>query len=260
MKAVLCCLLFFVLLSCSQDEPTPDSITRRSTNTNITPPSAGNGDLQLDIKLPSVHAFDKEADTVRFLALGDSYTIGTGERAENRWPNLLAARKRRRGFVFPEPKIIASVGWTTGNLLSSIGTDHQAKQYDLVSLLIGVNNQFRGMDFEVFQSEFLQLLTICVEKAKSRSSIIVLSIPDYGATPFGKADQERISAEIDQYNAFISKVCAINKINFYDITPISRLAKGDLSYLASDNLHPSKKMYDEWVELIIADPPAFLRQ
>jgi acyl-CoA thioesterase I len=193
---------------------------------------------------------DSEKDTIAYLALGDSYTIGSGESEQNRWPNLLAGTFTKSGYNFHKPRIIARSGWTTGNLIRAIDEEEFNRQYDMVSLLIGVNNQYQGMAMQVFEKEFLALLEFCMKTAKSRSGIFVLSIPDYGATPFGQSNEILIAKEINEYNDFIKKVCADNKIKFYDITDISRKAKGNLSYLAADQLHPSKKMYEEWVQLI----------
>lgn len=223
-------------------------------------PTAGDSGLNPDhpSDLPDELPVDSEKDTIAYLALGDSYTIGSGESEQNRWPNLLAGVFTKSGYNFQNPRIIARSGWTTGNLIRAIDEEEFSQQYDLVSLLIGVNNQYQGMAMQVFEKEFLVLLDFCMKTAKSRSGIFVLSIPDYGATPFGQSNETLIAKEINEYNDFIKKVCADKKIKFYDITDISRKAKGNLSYLAADQLHPSKKMYEEWVQLIFADPPLLL--
>ncbi len=220
-------------------------------------PAAGDPGLNPVIKsdLPEDLSVDPEKDTIAYLALGDSYTIGSGESEPNRWPNLLAEEFKKSGYYFHKPRIIARVGWTTGNLVRAIEAEEFSKRYDLVSLLIGVNNQYQGSGIKGFEKEFMLLLDFCLKTAKSRSGIFVVSIPDYGATPFGQTNEAQITRDINEYNAFIKKVCADNRIKFYDITDISRKAKGNLSYLAPDQLHPSKKMYDEWVQLIYADPP-----
>ena len=252
--------VIFIFSSCNSDEDDfPYSrYNHVYTNTGTNTDDSQNIDLAIDI--PDYHALDFDSDTIHYLALGDSYTIGTGEKAENRWPNLLSRRMQNNGYIFPRPRIIASVGWTTGNLISAIEKQEINVKYDLVSLLIGVNNQYRGNDFKVFEAEFLQLLASCMEMAKSRSGIFVLSIPDYGVTPFGDYAQQQISGEIDEYNEYIQKVCNANDIKYYNITEISRKAEGDLSYLASDQLHPSKKMYEEWIDLLISEPLALFQQ
>jgi lysophospholipase L1-like esterase len=145
-------------------------------------------------------------------------------------------------------------------LLSAIGNQDFNQKYDLVSLLIGVNNQYQGIGFATFEKEFLDLLTFSLSMAKSKSGVFVLSIPDYGATPFGQSNETKIAEEINAYNAYIEKVCMANKIKFYDITEISRKAKGNPDLLAADQLHPSRKMYEEWVKLIVNDPPELFLQ
>jgi len=253
-------LVLISFTSCSEDEvDVPDSRNYPvNTNTGINIDDSQN--IVLDIDIPDYHSLNFDKDTIQYLALGDSYTIGSGEKADNRWPNLLSKRMQNNGYIFPRPRIIASLGWTTGNLITAIGRQELDTKFDLVSLLIGVNNQYRGYDFKVFEEELTELLTFCMQNAKSKSGIFVLSIPDYGVTPFGEYGQEQISAEIDEYNQYIQKVCNANSIKFYDVTEISRKADGDLSYLASDKLHPSKKMYEEWIDLLESDLPEIFLQ
>ncbi len=189
---------------------------------------------------------------VRFLALGDSYTIGQGVSEEDRWPNQLAEALAERGIVIEELKIIARTGWRTDNLLEAIENEQPEANYNLVSLLIGVNNQYQGIDFARYPNEFRELLdkalALCAENA---SGVFVLSIPDYGYTPFGSANQNVISAEIDRYNQVNKNITNELGIAYFDITPISREAINKPEYLATDNLHPSAVMYAQWVELII---------
>jgi lysophospholipase L1-like esterase len=222
----------------------------------------GSGDTELNpvikSELPDVLSIDPEKDTISYLALGDSYTIGTGEKPENRYLILLSEAFTAQGFLFKTPRIVATNGWTSGNLIFAVNNPPIDTQYDLVSLLIGVNNQYSGGSFLLFQKEFIELIEFSLSKVKGRSGVFVLSIPDYGATPFGEANTAKIFEEINMYNDFIRKVCEANKIKYYDITEISRKAKDDLSYLAGDRLHPSRKMYLEWVDLIVKDPPALL--
>jgi len=253
-------LVIILFSSCNSDEDDFPYSRYNPVDMNTGTNTDDSQNIDLDVDIPDYHSLDFDKDTIHYLALGDSYTIGTGEKAENRWPNLLSKRMQINGYIFPRPRIIASAGWTTGNLITAIEKQEFDNKYDLVSLLIGVNNQYRGYDFKVFESEFLQLLATGMEMAKSRSGIFVLSIPDYGVTPFGDYAQEQISGEIDEYNEYIQKVCNANEINYYNITEISRKAEGDLSYLVSDQLHPSKKMYEEWIDLLLADPPALFQQ
>jgi len=258
----LCAVLLVSALftSCSKDEMDALESNNYPANTNTGTSTDDSQNIVLDIDIVDQHTLDFDKDTIHYLALGDSYTIGSGEKAENRWPNLLSERMRNNGYFFPKPRIIASLGWTTGNLLTVIKRQEFDTKFDLISLLIGVNNQYRGYDFKIFEKELAELLTFCMQNAKSKSGIFVLSIPDYGVTPFGQFGQEQISAEIDEYNEYIRDVCNANNIKFYNITEISRKADGDLSYLVSDRLHPSKKMYEEWIDLLESDLPELFLQ
>lgn len=188
-----------------------------------------------------------------YLALGDSYTIGESVDESQRWPNQLAKALSQKGVSIEKPLIIAKTGWRTDELMEAIKIQKPKKDFDLVSLLIGVNNQYQNKDIEVFKSEFQQLLEIATEHStKGKQGVFVLSIPDYGVTPFGKKkDPARIEKELQQYNRICKTICQENSIPFYDITPISKQATADLSLVADDGLHPSGKMYSLWVDLIV---------
>jgi lysophospholipase L1-like esterase len=190
-----------------------------------------------------------DTSAIRYLALGDSYTIGQGVAEDERWPVMLAEHFRKKGYNFPDPSIIARSGWTTGALLSALYYGHPGK-YDLVSLLIGVNNQYIGRGIGSFQRDMAILLDSCKSYTRTGRGVFVLSIPDYGATPYGEANAESIGEEIDAYNAWIKDACYDRNIPFLDITEISRMAKEDPDLLASDLLHPSGKMYQRWVDEI----------
>jgi lysophospholipase L1-like esterase len=177
----------------------------------------------------------------RFLALGDSYTIGEGVTPEERWPNQL-----RIG----EPEIIARTGWTTGELSAAIDAASLQSPYDLVTLLIGVNNQYRGRGVEEYRREFAALLRRAIELAGGKPSrVIVVSIPDWGVTPFAAGrDRAAIAREIDSFNAVNRAEAWRAGARYADITPISR-QKPEL--VASDGLHPSGAMYAEWARAIL---------
>jgi len=184
-----------------------------------------------------------------FLALGDSYTIGQSVTEQERWPVLLSKSMSSNGLKIAQPFIIAKTGWTTANLLSNISTVNTAHPYDLVSLLIGVNNQYQGLGLEQYREEFSRLLQKSITYAGGRSNrVFVLSIPDWGATPAGSSGRELIGKEIDQYNAVAKEECDKAKILFIDITPISRKALNDLTLVANDRLHYSGKMHQLWVD------------
>ncbi|MGF1635521.1 MAG: SGNH/GDSL hydrolase family protein [Cyclobacteriaceae bacterium] len=190
-------------------------------------------------------------DTISFLALGDSYTIGQGVAAKDRWPSILAQQLQDRGTHIVDLQIIAQSGWTTRNLKSAINSVNPKPPFQLVSLLIGVNNQYQGGSLTTFENEFTELLDIAIKLAGGNKKIVfVLSIPDYGLTPFGqRSGGASISMQIDKFNAVISHHCQLKSIDFYDITHITRTRTGSEFYV-SDQLHPSAKMYSLWVDHI----------
>lgn len=191
---------------------------------------------------------------VRFLALGDSYTIGEGVSVEDRWPVQLAEQLQNRGVAVEELKIIARTGWRTDNLISAITAEKPRANYNLVSLLIGVNNQYQRTNITVYPVEFKQLLNKAIELCGGRKSgVFVLSIPDYGYTPFGAAARATISAEIDEYNRINREIANELGVAYFDITPISREAVAKPEYLAPDQLHPSGEMYARWVSLLLGN-------
>ena len=194
-------------------------------------------------------------NSLSFLALGDSYTIGHNVEEDERWPVQLASHLNDRGVEMGAPKIIATTGWRTDQLKAAIEADTELKdQYDLVSLLIGVNNQYQRRTVASFLPEFKELMQTAIQLAGSKDRVIVLSIPDYGVTPFGQSrGEEKVARELDEYNRASKEVCDREGIRYFDITPISRVAKTDPELIASDNLHPSGKMYSQWVDLIIDD-------
>ncbi|MFN1834359.1 SGNH/GDSL hydrolase family protein [Balneola sp. MJW-20] len=188
-------------------------------------------------------------ESISFLALGDSYTIGTSVDSAGRWPVQLTDSLTKHGFNISDLKIVATNGWTTDELHSGLASDDLAPAYDLVSLLIGVNNQYRGYDIDIYRTEFRELLEHAIDYAGSDTSrVFVLSIPNYGVTPFARNRQpDKIRQELNNYNEIASVISAEYGIPFIDITPISELAAFDPSLLASDSLHPSAIMYSQWV-------------
>ncbi|MCU0644243.1 MAG: SGNH/GDSL hydrolase family protein [bacterium] len=187
------------------------------------------------------------------LSLGDSYTIGESVSESERWPNQLAKALQDSGFNVDQPKVVARTGWTTTELFSGIQNSQLDSVYNLVTLLIGVNDQYRGLGINYYREGFLKLLNKAIEFAGSdRNRVIVLSIPDYSVTPFAqRGDTARIRLELDQFNALNQELSLQASVHYVNITPISRKALKDRTYLAPDNLHPSGKMYGEWVELVV---------
>ena len=195
-----------------------------------------------------------EKNQINYLALGDSYTIGESVNENYTWPIQLKFKLiySNKGIPVDSVKIIAKTGWTTEDLLNRINNLEINNNYDLVSLLIGVNNQFRGYNINIYEKEFEELLVKSIYFAKSISNnVFVLSIPDYGVTPFGKQrDSEKIKSEINMYNEINFNISKKYGVMYFDITDISRLAEFDSTLLAKDMLHPSKEMYSLWVEKI----------
>ncbi|KOF02110.1 lysophospholipase [Roseivirga seohaensis subsp. aquiponti] len=194
---------------------------------------------------------DSQTAPKTYLALGDSYTIGESVAESERWPIQLAARLVHEGVPMKDPKIIAKTGWRTDDLKSAIEADNELlESYDLVSLLIGVNNQYQGKSVESFAPEFEELLQIAIKYAGGKKeNVFVVSIPDYGKTPFGAAKEEQIKKELDAYNKVSKNIAKKYGVAYYNITPISRMAKSHPELIANDDLHPSGKMYTKWVEL-----------
>lgn len=192
---------------------------------------------------------------MRFLALGDSYTIGEGVAEDQRWPNQWAADLRALGADIDAPRIIAQTGWTTDELSAAIDALEPLGEWDLVSLLIGVNNQYRGRDLQNYRAEFSALLERAIAYAGGDAGrVLVLSIPDWGVTPFardGKRDLARIADEIDDYNAVNREASETRGAVWRDITDLTRDFGARRDMLADDGLHPSGAMYALWVERLM---------
>lgn len=207
------------------------------------------------------------AAPLSYLALGDSYTIGESVPEAGRWPMQLAAALRERGIALADPRFIATTGWTTDELSAAIDAAEPLDDYGLVSLLIGVNNQYRGRDVDDYAREFAVLLERAIGFAGRRADrVFVLAIPDWGVTPFAARsgrDTAAIARELDAYNAVAAKICAERGVAFVDIAPLSRDRGDEPAMLADDGLHPSTAMYAEWARMaqaivrhLLADNPA----
>ena len=204
---------------------------------------------------------------VQYLALGDSYTIGESVEPDGRWPMQLVAALRADGVVIDDPRIIATTGWTTDELSSAIDAAAPlGDDYGLVTLLIGVNNQYRGRTLDEYAREFAVLLERAIGFAGRRADrVVVLAIPYWGVTPFAARsgrDTAATARELDAYNAAAAKLCAQRGVAFVDIAPVSRERGAEPAMLADDGLHPSAAMYAEWARLaqpvvrrLLAPPP-----
>lgn len=200
---------------------------------------------------------------IRFLALGDSYTIGENVAESLRWPVQLAGRLEASPYEADvDLSIIARTGWTTNELWRAIQQNPPQGTYDLVSLLIGVNDQYRGGGAEQYRQDFRFLLGKAIGYAGGDPNrVIVLSIPDWGVTPFAQRDPrgaQRIGAEIDAFNAVNREEALAAGVRYVDVTPISRQAPADPGLIATDGLHPSGRMYASWVDLALPEALAAL--
>ena len=206
-------------------------------------------------ELPTIYSPEINNSLVihNYLALGDSYTIGQGVNEQERFPDQLTAKFAQKNYLVSEPLILAKTGWTTANLDAAIISENLTETFDIVTLLIGVNNQFQGRSIAKFQIQFSDLLTKAITFAKNKpENVIVVSIPDWGVSPYANSlDRAKISKEIDAFNEVKKEETLKMNAKFVDITPISRLALNNSEFIASDNLHFSGEMYGLWVEEII---------
>lgn len=200
----------------------------------------------------------------RYLALGDSYTIGEGVAQEGRWPVQLATRLRVDGVSIDDPEIIATTGWTTDELSAAMDTATFSPPYALVTLLIGVNNQYRGRSLANYREEFAALLSRAIALAGERADhVVVVSIPDWGVTGFARAhgrDAHRVGIEIDAFNATAREIAHDRGVAFVDVTRISRDAGDAPDALVDDRLHPSAAQYARWTDAILSSAREALSQ
>ncbi|UPG94137.1 SGNH/GDSL hydrolase family protein [Luteibacter aegosomatissinici] len=193
-----------------------------------------------------------------FLALGDSYTIGEGVPEQGRWPVQLVARLHDEHVELLAPRIVATTGWTTDELSAAMDAAHLAPGYGLVTLLIGVNNQYRGRSLAEYREQFLALLERAVVLAGDARRVIVVSIPDWGVTPFAEGrDRAAIAHEIDAFNAIARDEAHRAFARWVDVTGISRDHAGEV---VDDGLHPSARQYGLWADAILPEARTALRE
>lgn len=207
-------------------------------------------DIKNDQTMTTTAPILDEIKELTYLALGDSYTIGEAVEQELSFPYQLVRELKAQEIQFANPKIIAKTGWTTDELQTAIETENVTQKFDIVTLLIGVNNQYRGNSPVTYRKEFKELLQTAIGYANGiKKHVFVVSIPDWGVTPFGKGsgkDIEVIASEIDAFNTINKAETLALGISYTDITSASRIAATDLALVATDGLHPSGKMYAEW--------------
>ncbi len=190
--------------------------------------------------------------TFTYLALGDSYTIGESVPENKNFPQQVADLLRKEKITIDEPTIIAKTGWTTDELQEQLSRTRLAVPFDFVTLLIGVNNQYRGRSATEYAQQFEELLQQAIGYAGDKANhVIVLSIPDWGVTPFAKdRDKTKIAEEIDAFNAINEPIAKKYKVHYINITPLTREAATDKTLVAADGLHPSGKDYARWAKLV----------
>ena len=200
----------------------------------------------------SPHNETVKMKTYRMLNLGDSYTIGEAVLSAENFPHQLQLQLNNSGIEISSPEIIATTGWTTDELMNGINENLPSPPYDLVTLLIGVNNQYRGKSIDEYRKEFCELLDLSIKYANNNSAhVIVISIPDWGVMPIAEGrDRKKIAEEIDAFNKVNEEEAIKSGCPYCNITAISRIATTDISLAASDGLHPSAKQYELWVEKI----------
>lgn len=243
-KIIVAFFLLLFIVGCSSENPIPKTATVPIVSNPTTTANP------VVITVPQT-----QNQTFSYLALGDSYTIGQSVCETCRFPEQL---KKSISNLNPSNiytlQLIAQTGWTTTTLISAIELQNPASDYDLVTLLIGVNNQYQNKPFSLYEKEFPELVTKAIALAKGdKANVIVVSIPDYAYTPYGQGSgiQSKISMEIDAYNAFAKKYCTDNAIEFITITDITRQGLTNTNLVAQDGLHPSELAYSLFVERIL---------
>ncbi|SER13027.1 Lysophospholipase L1 [Pedobacter rhizosphaerae] len=237
MKLLISLLLSFLIPSCTKTQYMPDtSVSEKNMPASI-----------------------KQSQT--YLALGDSYTIGEAVETSASFPYQLQQLLNEKGLNVSSPRIIATTGWTTDELQEAINKSQIDPKYDFVTLLIGVNNQYRGYPLAQYKKEFESLLNQAITFAQGdKTRVFVISFPDWGATPFGQQsgrNLETTAAEVDAFNAANREISNQAGVSYTDITPESRNARVDAGLVATDGLHPSEKMYAAWAQAIC--PKVFSR-
>ncbi|MEP6596318.1 MAG: SGNH/GDSL hydrolase family protein, partial [Ginsengibacter sp.] len=233
--------LLFVAITISCSKKINATNVRPYTN----PPSSNDTSI-------NAHPFT-DTSLKSYLALGDSYTIGQSVPAAERFPDQTIQLLRSENIKISDPEFTATTGWTTGNLISALNSNPPQNNYSLVSLLIGVNNQYRKGSVDEYKAEFALLLNRSIQYAgNNNKNVFVLSIPDYSATPFAHhlKNRENISNQIDSFNTINKEISDHLGVNYLDITSISREVSDDPELIAKDGLHPSGKQYKRWAELL----------
>lgn len=204
--------------------------------------------------------FNLQSQSMRYLALGDSYTIGEAVPLHKNWPNQLVKQLQKDGYEVEKPDIIAVTGWRTDELMQAIAKEESnlKKPYHLVSLLIGVNNQYQNKDINQYKVEFEALLLTAISKSKlGNKGVFIVSIPDYGVSDFAKEKNlTQASKEVEEYNAIAFDIAKKHEVAFYNITPVSQITEAKKNMYADDRLHPSAKQYQLWLDVFYREVKA----
>ncbi|WP_136480358.1 SGNH/GDSL hydrolase family protein [Cognatitamlana onchidii] len=258
MKKSLSLWLFVALISLNCNTDSPDNFigTTDKQSEEVTPQEEGNAGEETsenqDENQDSGNPLNNQNKSLKILSLGDSYTIGERVCETCRFPEQLKrelSEKFNQGNI--DLQIIARTGWTTSSLIGAITSEKPRNDFDLVTLLIGVNNQFQGRPFSLYEDEFVKLVNTAVRLANGKKDrVIVVSIPDYAFTPFGRGNVN-ISKGIDTYNTFAENYCKSIDISYVYITDITREGLNNTALVASDGLHPSELAYSKFVERIL---------
>ena len=229
MKNALLLTVLFFILACSRKSSLPGNTTRPGNNP--APPASS---------------------AKSYLALGDSYTIGQSVETKDRFPAQTVALLRQQDISINDPVYIAQTGWTTANLQSAVAAQNPSPAYDVVSLLIGVNDQYQGQDTAGYALRFTQLLEKAIQLAKgNKRHVFVLSIPDYSVTSFVPAGaKEKVRREIEWFNAINKRIATAYSVSYTDITPSTREAEMNPALVAGDGLHPSGLEYKKWAAML----------
>ena len=236
-------LCAFLLVACSEDSEKYPPISATETSTSA---PQNDPDSNAEETTPT------ENSAIKILTLGDSYTLGVNVCSSCGYPEQLKARLNLRLTTTNgiELKVIAQSRWTTTNLINAINSDNLSNYYDLVTLLIGVNNQYQEKPFSLYEREFPLLVNTAIAKANSnKNKVIVISIPDYAYTPFGRGNIN-ISKDIEKYNTFAKNYCAKNNISYINITDITQEGLNNPALVTFDGLHPSELAYSKFVDRI----------
>ncbi len=255
MRMILVILLFITnSFSCRKDSP-----QSMPQSTNTTPVTTPNPNANPNTNpIPTQTSPPTIINKYNYLALGDSYTIGQSVAASENFPNQTVSLLKAQTLDFGPARIVATTGWTTDELARGITEANNSgillSSYNFVSLLIGVNDQYRGRTVDSYKPAFEDLLKKAIHFAgDSAGHVVVISIPDWGVTPFANGrDRDKIAKEIDAYNSASKQIAQRYNVEYIDITPWTREAASDLSLIATDGLHPSGKEYKRWAERIAA--------